>query len=123
MAKREDPSPVLPTDSFDQAMAQLQGLPNGAHTTPTVVQVTDFYGNTTQWIVQTFKHDGGETTFLTAVDAQGRQRFVLPPKVLAVIDRQRGSTQTMVRRRHGKRLAEERAARGEVPGFMRAKTA
>lgn len=51
--------------------------------------------------------------------AQQTQRLVLTPKVLATIDRQRGSTQTMMRRRHGRRIAEERKARGEQPAFMK----
>lgn len=123
MAKRDDS--VLPTDDFERQIARLTGLPNGAHTQPAVVQDTDFYGKTTSWMVQTFKHDGGETAFLTQVNSEdgtaSARRFVLPPRVLAVIDRQRQSTQTMVRRRHGKRLAEERKSRGEQPAFLKAK--
>lgn len=59
MSNRREPAAVLPTDQFEQAMARLIGLPNGAHTAPAVVQDTDFYGNTSQFIVQTFKHDQG----------------------------------------------------------------
>jgi len=122
MTKKTD-SPI-PTDPFDQQMARLMGLPNGASTAPSVVQDVDFYGNVVSWMVQTLKHEQGETTFLTSVSAAGSSRFVLPPKVLQVIDRQRASTQTMVRRRHGQRLAETRV--GLTPGFtpeMRAKAA
>jgi hypothetical protein len=113
-----DRSPQLPADSFDQQLARLTGLPNGAHTAPTVVQDQDFYGNVTSWMIQTVKHDQGETVFLTSVNATGSARFVLPPRVLATIDRQRASTQTQVRRRHGRRIAEERKARGESPAFL-----
>lgn len=121
MSKREQPSPVLPTDDFERQLASLTGLPNGAHTAPSVVQDADFYGKVTSWMIQTVKHEQGETVFITAVNAEGSQRFVLPPRVLATIDRQRQSTQTMVRRRHGKRIAEERKARGEQPAFLRGK--
>lgn len=43
-----EPRTPLPTDPFDQALARLTGLPNGAHTQPTVIQDVDFYGNTTR---------------------------------------------------------------------------
>jgi len=108
---------ALPTDAFDRTLAQLIGLPNGAHTDPTVVQAQDFYGNTTAYIVQTVKWDEGDTTFVTVVNAEGSRRFILPPTVLRTIDRQREAALTKVRRRHGKRLADERLKAGVVPGF------
>jgi hypothetical protein len=40
-----------------------------------------------------------------------------------VIDRQRASITTKLRRRNGKRIAEERAAAGIKPGFLTAKKA
>jgi hypothetical protein len=110
-------SPILPADNFDKLLSRLIGLPNGAHTQPSVVQDVDFYGNTTSFMVQTVKHDEGSTVFVTQVNAQGSQRYILPSKVLQLIDRQRGSTITQIRRRHGKRIAEERAATGTLPAF------
>jgi hypothetical protein len=102
-----DRSAILPTDPFDLQMASLIGLPNGAHTAPTVVQATDFYGNTTQFIVQSIRDaEGGAVAFVTQVNAQGSQRYVLPPVVLRTIDRQRDSITTQLRRRQGRRLAE-----------------
>jgi hypothetical protein len=94
-------------------------LPNGAHTQPTVVQAMDFYGHTTQFMIQTVRTDEGVTAFVTQVNAQGSVRTILPQSVLAVIDRQRASITTKLRRRHGKRIAEERAAAGIKPGFMK----
>ncbi len=90
---------ILPTDQFDKLLSRLIGLPNGAHTQPTVVQAVDFYGNTTSYMVQTARTEEGPTVFLTQVNAT-----------------------TQIRRRHGKRLAEERG--GTFGGFtpeMRAK--
>ena len=66
----------LPSDPFDRLLSRMMGLPNGAHTLPTVVQVIDFYGNITQ-----------------------------------------------IRRRHGKRIAEERKAAGVEPGFLKGRKA
>ena len=105
-------SAVLPTDHFDQLLSRLVGLPNGAHVQPSVVQDIDYYGNTTSYMVQTVKSEAGPTVFVTQVNAAGSVRYILPPNVLRLIDRQRDSTTTQVRRRHGKRLAEERGLLG-----------
>src|SRR3990167_6026792 len=115
---------ALPTDAFDKALSQLIGLPNGAHTQPAVVQAVDFYGNVTSFMVQTVKWDEGHTVFVTQVNADGSARYVLPPKVLTTLMRQQDAVSHMIRRRHGKRLAETRKAEGRQPVFtpeMRAK--
>lgn len=102
------PSAVLPTDTFDKLFSRLVGHPNGAHTQPAVAQAVDFYGNTTSFMVQTVRNEDGPFVFVTLVDADGSKRFVLPPLVVKLIDRQRDSITTTIRRRHGKRLAAER---------------
>ena len=105
---------TLPTDQFDKLLSRLIGLPNGAHTQPTVVQAVDFYGNTTSYMVQTVRTEEGPTVFVTQVNAAGSARFILPPSVIRLIDRQRDTATTQIRRRHGKRLAQERGAVGPV---------
>ncbi len=115
---------TLPTDPFDSLLSRLIGLPGGAHVQPSVIQAVDFYGNTTSYMVQTVKTDEGPTIFVTQVNASGSVRYILPPKVLQMMDRQRETTITIVRRRHGKRLAAERQHDGSFTGFtpeMRAK--
>jgi len=119
-----DRSSVLPTDPFDLHLSKLIGLPNGAHVQPAVVQDIDYYGNVTAYMVQTVKTDTGQTVFVTQVGAREPKRYILPPAVLRLIDRQRDATTTQIRRRHGKRLAAERAATGDTNPFtpaMRAK--
>jgi hypothetical protein len=108
---------TLPTDAFDKTLSRLTGLPDGAHMQPAVVQAMDFYGNVTSFMVQTVKWDEGPTVFVTQVNADGSARFVLPPKVLATIARQQDAVSTMIRRRHGKRLAESLRASGRQSGF------
>jgi len=98
------------SDPFDRMLSSLLGLPNGAHTSPTVVQSIDFYGNVTSYMVQTVRTDEGVTSFVTQVNAQGSQRYILPHNVLATIDRQRDAILTQVRRRNGRRAAEQRKA-------------
>lgn len=107
----------LPTDPFDQALSRLIGLPNGAHTQPTVKQALDFYGNVTSFMIQTVRHDDDTTAFVTQVNAAGSVRYILPPEVLNTIARHRDQLSTAVRRRHGKRLAEARKASGTLPTF------
>lgn len=117
-------STLLPTDQFDRLLSESLGHPNGGHAPAAVVQAVDFYGNTTQFIVQTVRDAKGVTVFVSQLNSQGALRYILPPKVLALIDRQRDTVTTQIRRRHGKRIAEERAAAGVVPTFtpeMRAK--
>lgn len=109
------------TDPFDKMLSGMIGLPNGAHTKPAVVQDIDFYGNAMSYIIQTVRTDEAITAFVTQVSAAGSVRSILPTAVLAVIDRQRASITTKLRRRHGKRLAEERMAQGIKPGFMKNK--
>jgi len=109
---------ALTTDPFDRLLSSMMGLPNGANTQPTVVQHIDFYGHATSYMVQTVRTDEGVTAFVTQVDAKGSNRSILPQSVLNVIDRQRTSITTKLRRRNGKRIAEERMAAGIQPGFM-----
>lgn len=111
----------LPTNPFDKLLSSMIGLPNGAHTQPTVIQHIDFYGHTTSYMIQTARTDEGVTAFVTQVDADGSKRYILPQSVLAVINRQRDSITTQLRRRHGRRIAEERKAQGIKPGFMKGK--
>jgi|SRR5262252_1232852 len=111
------------SDPFDKLLSSMIGLPNGAHTQPTVIQAIDFYGNTTSYMIQTVRTDEGVTAFVTLVNASGSVRTILPQSVLMAIDRQRAAITTKLRRRHGKRLAEERKAAGIEPGFMKKKRA
>jgi hypothetical protein len=117
-------SGVLPTDPFEVALRDLSGHPDGAHTSLAAVRALDFYGNATDYLIQTVKWAEGNTVFVTQVNAQGSARYILPPKAMAIIDRQQAAVTHMVRRRHGKRLAAVRMASGEQPVFtaaMRAK--
>lgn len=122
MEKEHKVTASRPTDQFDRTLSSMIGLPNGANTQPTVIQHIDFYGNTTSYMVQTARtEEDGVVAFVTQVNAEGSVRYILPQVVLQTIDRQRDSITTQLRRRHGKRLAQERAAAGIQPGFMRGK--
>jgi hypothetical protein len=121
MEREHRPTESITKDPYDRLLSSMIGLPNGAHTQPSVVQHIDFYGNATSYMLQTVRSDEGVVAFITQVTAHGSVRYMLPQSVLAVIDRQRDSVTTQIRRRHGRRIAEERKAAGIVPGFMKAK--
>jgi hypothetical protein len=120
----DERSPLLPTDPFELTLANLLGHPDGAHTLPAVQQDVDFYGNATSYIVQTVKWAEGTTVFVQMMNATKPARYTLPPSVVRLLLRQQDAVSTMVRRRHGRRLAAERKASGTQPVFtpaMRAK--
>jgi hypothetical protein len=108
-------SSVLPTDPYDIKLAELLGLTNSAHIEPVCVQHIDDYGNVTVFQIQTVRTDIGATVFMTIAKGSALLKYVLPPKVLRVLDRQRDSATVIVRRRHGRRLAEERQLGGLNP--------
>ena len=55
------------------------------------------------------------------VDDGGSVRIAIPPAAAEAIARQRDALTAKVRKRVGKEQAQARAARGEVPGFLRTK--
>lgn len=105
-------SPILPSDQFDLLLSSLIGHPNGGLAPAAVVQDVDFYGNTTQFIVQTVRGTTGTTVFVSQLNSTGAIRYILPQKVLALIDRQRDTVSLQIRRRHGRRIAAERGIVG-----------
>jgi hypothetical protein len=107
----------LPTDTFDKTLARLSGLPDGAQTKGALVQSTDFYGNTTSFMVQTVRWEKGNTVFVEQVSATGHARYVLPPEVNKVIARQADSITLQLRSRQGRRLAQQAKAEGRTPTF------
>ena len=108
---------------YDKMISALEGLPDVTKTQPTTLRVvTPLIGASQTFIVQTVRQrEVGDHVFLEIVSGEGAIRVVLPPKVSDAIARQRDALVTKVRRKHGKRIAAERAARGEQPGFMRGK--
>lgn len=128
MADRKEPyapSGAVP-ELFDQLMAGMVGRPDVVSTKPSTKQVIPAMGigGVQTFIVRTFRaqHEDGpsqDTIFLESYGAQGHVRLVLPAAICDVIARQRDSLTDKSRSRAAKRIAEDRAARGEVPGFLR----
>lgn len=117
-------------DKFDRMMGALSSLPEVTHSKPsTVVVTTPLIGCTQTFIIQTYRQidrDGEEsksrdTVFLQYVDDEGRIRLVLPHEAIMAIIRQHDAVGTKLRKRISKEQAQARKARGELPGFMKAK--
>ena len=77
-------------DAFDRIIGQIDGLPGVRKARPsTVTTVLPILGNAQTYVVQSYKDETGFFIFVQMVDAEGRARVVLPPKVAAAIYRQR----------------------------------
>lgn len=79
--------------AFDRLLGKIDGLPGVQRTRPTtVLSIMPFLGNALTYVVQTYRTaDDGFIVFLQMVDAEGRERLVLPDKVAQAIYRQRQS--------------------------------
>ena len=86
-------------DAFDRIIGQIDGIPGVHKARPsTVTTVLPILGNAQTYVVQTYKTDEGMFGFVQMVDAEGRARVVLPPKVMSAIYRQRDALVKMARR-------------------------
>lgn len=129
MSTDSQPSGLLPTDTFDLALKQLDGLPGTTRTRPSIVKSTDFYGNAATFIVETVRarDETSEettpafTTFVQRIDAGGSFRLVIPPEVTKTIDSQRTALADKARRKSAQQGAATRKAKGIVPvlGFLK----
>lgn len=130
-----DQQGYLRVDKFDRMMGALASLPDVALSKPaTVVATVPLIGATQTFIVQTYRQverdlnskgdevtKSRDTVFLQYVDDEGRIRMVIPHQVIDALIRQRDGLTTKLRRKIGREQAAARKARGELPGFMKAK--
>lgn len=118
----ETPSGAV--DHFDRYYGALDGLPDTIKTgASTIISSTPLLGLTQTFIVQTVRQkDVGDSIFVQYVDGAGSKRLVIPPRVAEAIARQRDALTDKSRSKAAKALAQERKARGEVPGFLRQRT-
>jgi hypothetical protein len=107
-------------DVFDRIIGAIDGLPGVTKARPTsVTTIMPILGNSQTYVVQTYKDDDeGFYVFLQMVDAEGRARIAIPPKVAAAIYRQRESLVRAGRKRRSRERWAELS-----PGERRARTA
>lgn len=112
-------------DKFDRVIGALLSHQDVTKTAASTVRVmSPFLGEPQTFIVQTVRQkDVGDTISIEYLDSQGSVRLALPPQVADLIVRQRDSLTAKVRKQIGKASAAARKARGELPGFMKAKKA
>jgi hypothetical protein len=90
-------------------------------TKPSTIQnVETITGKSETFIVQTARfEDKGDFVFIQCVDETGVTRLALPPKVATAIASQRDALTSRRRSQAGRRIAQDRKDRGEVPAFMK----
>lgn len=117
----EERSSILPRDEFSIRLRELTDNPGAVRASSTINRI-DFYGRSETWVIDTFRHDGGETVFAQRINADETPlRFVMPPEVTQALARQRGRAVTSVRKRGARQAAATREARGIKPAFLKAK--
>jgi hypothetical protein len=127
----DDRSPGMP-DHYDRLLGTLDGLPGVLSTKPAIAQqVTPILGISQTFVVRTVRQQERDeqndnaapaafTVFLEHTTRESRLiRIDLPPNVTDMNARQRDAKTAQAPKRTAKRVAAERKARGEVPGFMR----
>lgn len=113
---------------FDRVLGMLVDLPDVRHTRPaTVVSTMPILGDTSTYIVQTFRQGGDYTAALQLVDAEGRERIVIPAKVMSALYRQRetlsdrSTPASRARDRKRRELEKRRRERDERRAAWRAR--
>lgn len=97
-----DDEPKVTRDAFDRIIGAIEGLPDVTKARPTsVTTVMPIIGVSQTYVVQTYKTEEGFNVFLQMVDAEGRARIAIPPKVAAAIYRQREALIRAARKRAG----------------------
>lgn len=104
-------------DVFDKVIGLIDGTPGTRKARPTTVtSVEPMLGDSQTYVVQTYKTDAGFYGFVQSIDRRGGARFVLPPRVMNSIYRQRdalikASRSARARDRWADLSAEERAGK------------
>jgi hypothetical protein len=106
---------TLPRDEFSVRLRELSDNP-GAVRSSSRIDITDFYGRSETWTVDTFTADGNETSFLQRMTAEGALRLVLPAQVMSTISRHFATLTGKVRKRGARQAVATRIARGDKLG-------
>ena len=113
-------SPELP-DAYDAKRDKLDGLPDVVRTKPTTIRVTNPYGRSETWILESFRQSKvGDTIFLEVATGEGNLRLAIPPEISKAIARQRDALTGKSRSKAAKAEAARRQEEGITPGFLKA---
>ena len=101
---------------YDRVRGGLEDAGNTIKTrVATIRQVQFLVGDVLTYLVETIRHEGGDTIFIEVTSKDGTIRVVLPPKVANTIARQRDALTKKTRQRVGREQAAERKAQGIEP--------
>lgn len=118
--ERDRDSSVVPQDPYSRRLRELRAHPEAVEKDSSV-EDTDWYGNVVSYHVKTVSHDGQTTAFVERGSTEGGVRFVLPPKVMAALFRQKDSAVKVKRSRAARKAMATREASGFVPFVAKAK--
>lgn len=109
---------------FDRAKGSLHDLPDVIRSKEATVTVIPTFGiGSHTYVVVTYRQrEIGDSIFLQVISEGNAVRIMIPPAIADVIARQRDQLTGKSRSRAGKRVAEDLAARGIKPGFMKKKS-
>ena len=103
-------------DYFDRVRGGLDEAGNTIKTRVATVRSVQFLvGNVLTYLVETIRHEDGDTIFVEVASKDGHTRVVLPPKVANTIARQRDALTKRTRQRIGREQASLRKAQGIEP--------
>jgi hypothetical protein len=104
-------------DHYDRLIGSLTGLPDVLESRPSTVTTTvPMLGLSQTFVVQTFKQrELGFTIFIQQVDAEGKIRLVLPPRVALAIFRQVDSLMKRSKKKAAQQALETRRSRQDDP--------
>ena len=115
MANDQTPQLTLARDEFTATRRGLDAHPEAVKSKARI-DVVDPYDNLVTWVIDLYRLEGDVTAFVQRMNGESGSRLVIPADVTAAITRHQSALVTKARRRVGKRVAADRAARGEVVG-------
>jgi hypothetical protein len=107
-----EPELKLARDEFTVGRRTLEGHPEAVAARATI-DVKDFYGGVTTWVIDLFRLEGDVTAFIQVGRPDGGYvRLVMPSEVTAAIIRHQAGLITKARRKQAKKLIANRKAQG-----------
>jgi len=112
---REEPTVRLARDEFTERRRELTNHPEAVAASSRIDE-TDYYGNVTTWVVDSYRVGRDVTAFIQRGGIDGYIRLPLPPSVTSAINRQQSGLVTKARRKTSRRVVADKRARGERVG-------
>ncbi len=109
---------TLATDAYSVTLAQLRDNPGALYGNGSTIDLVTFLRNSETWFVQVIRVEGKDHGFIQRIGAEGGQRWVLPPEVMAAIARQTSGLTDKARRRGARQAVATKLAAGKPLGNL-----